>query len=384
MTILTWVLLAFVPAVPFAVTLLNLLTWRRGEATSGLTPRVSVLVPARDEAASIEACVRAIAASAYPLHEIIVYDDQSSDRTLPILLALERELPRLRVLIGGPLPEGWVGKPHACDQLSRAAQGELLLFVDADTLLEPYAVQRVLSFVQPGRADLVSAVPRQVMGSFAERLLIPLLLLTYTSWLPLLLVEKSKDARFVAGNGQLLAVWRDVYDRLGGFAAVAGEIVDDMAFCRHAKRQGATLAFADGSAMAHCRMYRSLRGIWSGFSKNLYEGLGATPWSLALAVLLYLLAFVTPYLGLAAALIDAQELSLLFWPALTGVALNVALRAALALRFSQPLEGILLHPLSVVLLSILAWNSYRWSARGRLTWAGRSYADRKQRLAVGA
>jgi chlorobactene glucosyltransferase len=277
-----------------------------------------------------------------------------------------------------------VGKPHACDQLARAAHGELLLFVDADTLLEPFAVQRMLSFMRPGRADVVSAVPRQVMGSFAERTLIPLLLLTYTSWLPLWLVEKSRDARFVAANGQLLAVWREVYDRLGGFAAVAGEIVDDMAFCRHAKAQGVTLAFADGSAMARCRMYGSWREIWNGFSKNLYEGVGATPLSLMLAVLLYLTAFVLPYLGLGAALLGSQHLSaLLLVPALTGVAMNITVRAALALRFAQPLEGLVLHPLSVLLLCALAWNSYRWSARGRLTWAGRSYGDRNRRLAAG-
>jgi chlorobactene glucosyltransferase len=384
MSSLCWLLLALVPAVPLAVTLLNLLTWRRGDLDGGPTPRVSVLVPARNEAASIEACVRAIAASSYPLHEIIVCDDQSSDRTLPILVALSRELPLLRILIGAPLPAGWVGKPHACDQLARAARGELFLFVDADTLLEPQAVQRTLSFMRPGRADLVSAVPRQVMGSFAERMLIPLLLLTYTSWFPLWMVERSRDARFVAANGQLLAVWRSVYDRVGGFAAVAGEIVDDMAFCRHAKTQGATLAFADGSAMAGCRMYHSLPEIWRGFSKNLYEGVGGTPLSLALSVTLYLTAFVLPYLALGVALLGSQQVSaLLLGPALGGVAMNIALRGVLALRFAQPLEGLVLHPLSVVLLCVLAWNSYRWSARGQLTWAGRSYGDRKQRLSVG-
>ena len=385
MSVLSWALLALVPAVPLGVTLLNLLTWRRGNPDFGQTPRVSVLVPARNEAASIEGCVRAIAASSYPLHEIIVCDDQSSDRTPSILSALARELPLLRVLHGSPLPEGWVGKPHACDQLARAAHGELLLFVDADTLLEPFAVQRMLSFVQPGRADVVSAVPRQMMASFAERLLIPLLLLTYTSWFPLSLVERSRNPRFVAANGQLLAVWRDVYERLGGFAAVAGEIVDDMAFCRRAKAQGVRLAFADGSLIARCRMYRSLGEIWSGFSKNLYEGIGATPLSLALVVLLYLTAFVLPYLGLGVALLGSPDLSaLLLLPALTGVAINIVLRTALALRFAQPPEGLVLHPLSVVLLCVLACNSYRWSARGRLTWAGRSYGDRKQRLAVGA
>jgi chlorobactene glucosyltransferase len=383
---LGWTLLAALPALPATMTTLNLLTWRRGSVQSQAQPRVSVLVPARNEQACIEACVRAIAGCAYAVSEIIVYDDESSDDTRRILRSLQPTLPTLRVLVGGPLPAGWVGKAHACEQLARAACGEVLLFVDADTVLEPGAVQRVLSFMHPAHGDgaaVVSAVPRQVMGSFAERLMLPLLVLSYTAWLPLFLVQKSRDPRFLAANGQLLAVTRAAYDRLGGFASVAHEIVDDMAFCRRAKTEGVTVAFADGTRMAHCRMYESFGDIWAGFSKNLYEGVGATPWALAPVVLLYLGAFVAPYVGLALALGQPSAWAVaLFWPSAIGVSLNVLLRALLAWRFGQPWEGVLLHPFSALLLCLLALNSYRWSARGRLRWAGRSYGDRAQRRAA--
>jgi chlorobactene glucosyltransferase len=217
------------------------------------------------------------------------------------------------------------------------------------------------------------------MGGFAERLLLPLLLLTYTSWLPLHLVSESRDPRLVAANGQLLAIRRAAYERCGGFAAVAHEIVDDVAFCRHAKRAGARVVFADGSQLAQCRMYRSAAALWRGFSKNLYEGVGGRWWSLLLVVVLYLTAFVAPYAGLGAALCGAASS---FWPALCGVSLNVALRAALAWRFAHPVEGLLLHPLAVLGLCAIALNSWRWNVRGRLSWAGRSYEPRARRTAV--
>lgn len=373
----------WLPAVPFSLTLLNLATWPRGRRDPARRPSVSVLIPARNEQRNIEACVRACLGAGYPLHEIIVYDDQSTDATPHILQALQREQPSLRVVQGGALPAGWVGKAHACHQLTHRASGDVLLFVDADTTLEPGGVARMLSLLYPRRgsgADVVSAVPRQRMVGFGERLLVPLLHLTYTSWLPLLLVQHSRDPRFIAANGQLLALRHEAAVLLGGFSAVASEIVDDVAFCRHAKARGARVVFADGFRIARCRMYHSFREVWDGFSKNLYEGLGGQPLRLGAVVALYLGAFVAPYVTLALAL------ALPSWAALAptaacGVALNVALRALLALRFRHPLEGVLLHPLSVLTLCGLALNSYRCTRRGALAWAGRTYAARTERLA---
>lgn len=382
---LAWILLVGVPAGPFAITLLNLLSWPRGRVQRTSVPAVSVLIPARNEEARIAACVRAVANAGFPLREIVVYDDQSSDRTLPILLRLQREVSLLRVIIGGPLPEGMVGKPHACAQLAEATCGDFLLFVDADTTLEPGAIERLLSLASASSGapvGVVSAVPRQLMGSWCERVLMPLLHLTYTSWLPLFLVGATRDPRFTAANGQLLLVRQEVYRRVGGFRAVAREIADDMAFCRRAKQLGERVVFADGFLMARCRMYDSLSGLWRGFSKNLYEGMGERPSILLLVLALHLCAFVAPYAALAGALIAPATLSALFWPALWGVGLNLFLRVALALRFRHPPISVLLHPLAVLALCALTINSYLWSVRGELSWAGRSYNSRSRRRSV--
>ncbi len=350
---------------PLALTVINALTWPRGTAGTVLPGTVSALVPARNEESAIEACVRRLAAE--QVHEIIVCDDQSTDETPRILARLQQELPNLRVIPGIPLPEGWVGKPHACHRLAAAATGDRLLFVDADTFLQPQALKRLDSLMAD--ADCVTAVPRQVLGSFGERLMLPLLHLTYTAWLPLALIPRSKDPRFVAANGQIVYITREAYARIGGHEAVRQEVVEDMVFCRRVKEVGDTLVFADGHDIARCRMYSSGREVWEGFSKNLFEGLGESLVLLAGVLTLHLVCFVLPYLALP---------WLGSW-ALAGIALNVALRLLMALRWRQPLSGVLLHPLAVLGLCGIALNSMLWSRRGQIRWAGRSYVARSAR-----
>ena len=361
--------------VALSLTAVNLLSWSRGRPER-IEARVSLLVPARNEAARIERCLRSLADGIGPRDEIIVYDDQSTDETAALVERLGAEIPRLRLLRGDDLPAGWVGKPHACHRLAAAARGELFVFVDADVELEPGGLSRLVSLL--GEAQVASAVPLQRMKSFAERLIMPLLHLTYTSWLPLALVSRSADPRIVAANGQLLAIRRHDLERIGGFSAVAGEIVDDVALCRLAKQRGLRVAFGDGAAMASCRMYASGRALWRGFSKNVYEGLGSTL-ALVVAIALYLAAFVLPYVALVVGLAAVPALVV---PAAIGVGANIALRGLLAWRFHHPWEGLLLHPLAVLSVVAIALNSMRWARGGRLEWAGRRYGARRDRLAL--
>jgi len=357
------------------LTVLNLLTWPRGRDRARLSGRVSVLVPARNEEASIGACVDALLAQEHPLHQVLVLDDGSTDRTPQILAERAARDPRLRVLTGTGLPEGWVGKPHACHVLGRHATGDLLLYVDADVELDPRAVGRIVHLLQSRQAQVLTAVPGQVTGSFVEHLVLPLLHLTYTAWLPLGLVHLTQDPRFLAANGQILAVRRQAYQAIGGFEAVKNEVVDDMAFCARAKRTGQRVVFADGSTLARCRMYTSASEVWRGFSKNLYEGLGESPLRLLGVVGVYFGAFVAPFLLLLA----APLLPVLLVPALVGVGLNVLLRLLLAVRFGHHPLGVVLHPVAVLILLGIAFNSWRWARRGSIEWAGRTYAARSAR-----
>lgn len=370
-----WLWLLVLPVVlPLGLTLFNLLTWPKGRRRARYPGVVSVLIPARDEEASIGPVVDAVLAQDHPLLELIVYDDGSTDLT-PDLLAARAGDPRLKVVEGRGLPEGWVGKPHACHQLSRYARGDLLIFVDADVVLDPGALSRIVGLMQDYEANVLTAVPAQQTGSLMERLVLPLLHLTYTAWLPLVMVHRTHDPRFLAANGQILAVQRHTYQAIGGFEAVGAEVVDDMAFCRNAKRARRRVLFVDGSSLGRCRMYGSATEVWKGFSKNLYEGLGESPLLLGLVLSLYSAAFVLPYLALLA----SPLIPGLFAPAAVAVGLNLVLRLALAARFRHSLLGVLLHPVAVLLLLAIAINSFVWARRGAIEWAGRTYAVRSKR-----
>ncbi len=386
-----WLLLVF-PLVPLLITCINLASWRRGSAPirernqSALLadpPPVSVLIPARNEASNIEAAVWSALSSKTAsgtklATEVLVYNDGSSDETAALVSALSKQDPRVRLIQGVPLSPGWIGKPHACQGLFEQSQAEVLLFMDADVRLEPSGLARMLSLMDaPTSGRVISAVPRQEVGSFMERLVMPLLILTYTAWLPLRLVEIGRSKKTVAANGQLMLMRRQDCQALGGFKAVRSEIVDDVAFCRHAKANGLRVVFGDGFHMASCRMYRSASEVWRGFSKNLYEGLG-NPLVLVSVIALHLACFIAPYVALLFVSISLAP-SELWLPAMLGVAANVLLRLCLAIRFQQPWEGVVLHPFSVLTLCALALNSYVWAARGKIEWAGRIYAGRARR-----
>ena len=376
----TWVGLVGPAAIPAVTTAFNLLTWPEGAAGStAVNQTVSVCIPARNEEATIGACVEAALASTPPVLEVIVYDDASTDQTPDILAGIAARDARLRVVRGDGLPDGWVGKPHACHQLARHARGEVLLFVDADVDLMEQGVGRVLSLLAHPRlpSDVVTAVPHQRTETQAERMMMPLLHLIYTAWLPIIMVRLARSPSFLAANGQVLGVRRETYDEIGGFESVRSEVVDDMAFCRRAKVRGHRVVFADGRRIAACRMYEDGPALWRGFSKNLYEGIGGHPIALLAVVGLLLATWVLPWLVLPAAL--ATGAPTVATAAALGAGLGVVTRIMLALRYGHSPLSVLVHPLAVVGLVGIAVNSWRWSRLGRIQWAGRTYAARAQR-----
>ncbi len=318
--------------------------------------RVSVLLPVRDEAHRVEPCLRALLAQEGVDLEVVVLDDGSTDGTAAVVREVVDGDPRVRVLIGAPLPPGWLGKPHACQELADAAAptSEVLVFIDADVVLAPRAVAATVALLEETRLDLLSPYPRQETPG-ATALVQPLLQWSWLTFLPLRLAERSSRPSLSAANGQLLAVRRSTYLRAGGHAAVRDAVVEDVELLRAIKRVGGTGGVCDGTALATTRMYDS----W----EELVEGYGKSLWTLPLPAVAVLAAlYVVPPL---AALRGSRA-------GLLGYLAGVAGRAVSARRTGgRVLPDAVAHPASVAALCALAVRSRVLHSRGVLAWKGR-------------
>jgi len=229
---------------------------------------VSIIVPARNEAANIERLLRSLAGQ-QRVEEILVVDDQSEDRTLKILEAMQAEMPLLRVLHIDSLPEGWLGKTYAMTTAARKAAGDWLLFTDADTVHLPGSLQAMLELAEREGADLLSLSPGQITPTWWEKAVIPLI---YVNLARLYRFEEVSDpgSAVAAANGQYLLIRREVYARVGGHQAIRNEILEDVALAKRVKAAGGKLLFLPGAAWVQTRMYHTFREMWRGWTKNLF------------------------------------------------------------------------------------------------------------------
>ena len=241
-------------------------------------PRVSVIVPAYNEADNIQDCVTSILSStslSAENLEVWVVDDQSTDETLMILQTLQQNLgdPRLKILPGLPGPEGrvWIGKNWACAQATECAKGEFLLFIDADVRIKPGAIEAALQAALSDHIDLLNCIPAIVCGSLAEWLVQPLMFINLLISLNYKVVKDPKtETAFAAGPVMLFR--RSAYKKVGGHRGVASQVAEDVALARLIKRSGLKLGYRLGAKIATLRMYRSWSALWEGWTKVLYVG----------------------------------------------------------------------------------------------------------------
>jgi hypothetical protein len=325
--------------------------------------RVAVLLPVRDEAQRVEPCLRSLLGQT-GLRDatVTVLDDGSTDGTADVVRRVAGSDPRVRLVTGAPLPDGWWGKPWACAQLADTVpDADVLVFVDADVVLAPRAVASAVALLRWAGLDLVSPYPRQVAGSAAERLVQPLLQWSWLTTLPLRVAERSPRPSLAAANGQLLVVDAGAYRRSGGHRAVRAEMLEDIGLLRAVKRSGGRGTVVDGTALATCRMYDGWADLRDGYAKSLWSAFGSPGGAAAVLGALGVAYVLPPVAALRGSRVG-----------LAGYAAGVAGRVVVGRRVgSRVWPDALAHPVSVGLLGWLTARSVRAHRRGALTVRGR-------------
>lgn len=345
------------------------------------SPLVSVIVPARNEARNIERCVRSLLATAYPTVEVIVVDDHSTDSTGELARKVGQSDDRLRVIANPDLPNGWFGKQWACATGADVAQGELLLFTDADTEHAPDLLPRAVNEMRATNVGLLTVAGRQEMRSFWERLLQPqvfwMLLARYGGTES---VNGARRAEDVIANGQFMLFRREAYFAVGGHAAVRDKVAEDLALAQLFFRTGRGVRLVRGDDQLSTRMYASLAELVAGWGKNVFAGgVHAMPGGafgrMIFPIVLPLAPLLTifPTLALCFAIATGRGGSLLLWSMICVVA-NLTWWTLIYRGFQQRVWYAILHPLGAAALLFII---VRAIIRGRrVGWKGREYVAR--------
>jgi chlorobactene glucosyltransferase len=259
-------------------------------------PKVSILIPARNEEQNIERCLMSLVKQSYSKYELIVLDDNSTDSTAKIIKRLQAEYPKIKLLSGQPLATGWHGKAFAMQQLLEAATGEYLLFVDADTVHHHDMLAFSVSNILEKKADLMSGYTKHSMRNWGERLIVPTIYLMMAMVFPFFLIQKSKFARNSFAIGMYMMYRKQALVDIGGFAAVKNEINEDIMMARILKKHKKITTFIDAKSMVTTNMYNSFKAAYQGISKNIFPAADKNIFETILIVVLIFAIFLLPIL----------------------------------------------------------------------------------------
>jgi glycosyltransferase involved in cell wall biosynthesis len=344
----------------FLLTFINAQSIRIPRNGRDLSASVAVLLPVRNEAMNIVELVDSLKAQT-GITDLKFYflDDNSEDDTLELL---KREIAgdkRFSLSSGQLLPEGWLGKPWALEQLRSQTKADYIVNIDADVRLAPKAICATINLLIEQKLDFVSPYPKQIAKSFGERMIQPLLQWSWLSTVPLRIAEKSGKPSLAVANGQFFAVRESSLAAVAGYSASKTAVLDDMELARTLLRNGFKGCVADGSHIATCHMYNSWAEVKAGYGKSLWAAFGSKFGSFVAIAFLFLTG-ILPLIG-AIAGFTAGFYALEF----------VIISRIIAARVSggRFLDS-LLHPISTLMLIYLI--IYSWSARGKVQWKGRT------------
>lgn len=343
------------------ISLVNLLSGLHLPAKKPIDfPKVSLLIPARNEEAAIGRLLSGIQKLDYPDFEVIVCDDHSSDNTEEILNWFAGDDDRIHWFLGEKLPENWLGKNFACHQLAQKANGKYLIFLDADVELSSDSIAKAVSFFQEKRLSLLSVFPQQRMKSLAEWLTVPVMNWILQSLLPMILVQKTKFPSISAANGQSMMFEAENYRDFQWHSKVRNQNVEDIQLARMVKASGLKMAVLLGNNDIYCRMYQQFDEAVLGFSRNMHEYFGGKR---AIMIGFWLIVFSGPLIVWTVLGLEGLYLF---------VSMVIANRLFVAIAGRQNiLASILLHPFQMIsFTAIVFYNLFR-RMKKETTWKGR-------------
>lgn len=342
-------------------------------------PRVSVLIPARNEESNIERCVTSLLAQDYPDFELLVLDDESIDRTRAILDRLAGCDSRLQVLAGRPLEPGWLGKNWACAQLVARADGDLLFFTDADTHHQPHTLRAFVTALEGEEADLMGGFPRQEVGTWGEKFIVPFFSWVIYCFTPLALGYRLRSPAISTAVGQALLFRRAAYEGIGGHRAVRDTIVEDLELARRIKAHGYAWRMMRITDLVSCRMYRGGEEAAAALSRNLFAAFDfrVAPYVFAWAWLLVM--FLKPFIDLGLYALG-EPLGVPPAAVLTCIGLALMLWVIPYHQLGLPVWLAPLYPVTMLIMEFVALRSLWLGLRGRLTWKDRAIVRPRLRL----
>ena len=337
-------------------------------------PLISVMIPARNEEDKIRTCLESLQKQDYPNFEILVMDDNSEDGTYEIVSGMAAEDSRIKIFRGEPLPADWAGKPFACHQLARRANGNWLLFVDADTVHAPHMLRSTLATAMELKTSLLSGFVCQTARSLPLKIIMPVMYFIMIGWMPLWWLHRSKKPKPSIAIGQFFLFPRDEYWRIGGHEAVKSRVLDDIWMGIEITNRGGRHIAVDLSTVVSCDSYHSVAEVWNGLSKSICGVVAMSPPGILMLVVLACIFYFGPFYWLWHGFMAGYEP--LLWRTVVGLQIGTMLlmRWMVDNRLREPSISVLFHPIGMLFyVSVVLYSAWKWLIHAPVTWKERSY-----------
>ena len=341
---------------------------------------VSILIPARNEYHNLRRCLDSLINQDYSNIEILVLNDRSTDQTATLVEEYQSKDKRVQLLQGQDLPDGWIGKHWACHQLSEAAKGTIILFMDADTVLSSSIVSKAVLGMNEQNSDLVSLVPGRKANCLIEKLMFPLIDWMILCWLPVKLAYSSKSPYLSANFGQFMMFRKEAYVAIGGHSYLRNNLLDDFELGREIKRNGLKWNLYDGSKDITTRMYSRSREAFTGLSRSIFPVFDYRISAFILAVAILSSLAILPQLYIINSTLDGDSNQLLVFLSYFSMIMLSLSWLVTCIKFNHNLLIVLIYPIIIIIMLSIGIHSVFTNMTGTTLWKERRISKFKIKL----